>query len=57
MLSKRVKALAAYLLLTRRNRQRYHRWWVHPTNERREMFEEFHKLCKELKFVSFYHKG
>jgi hypothetical protein len=50
MLSERVKkALAAYLLLKRRNRRRYHRWWVHPINESREMFGEFHKLCEKLK--------
>jgi hypothetical protein len=54
ILSKRVKkALAAYLLLKRRHRRRYRRWWVHPINERRDMF--YHKgqaLTEPEKLIS-----
>jgi hypothetical protein len=50
MLSRRKKkALAAYLLLKRIHKRRRRMWWVHPINQRREKYGEFHKLCKELK--------
>ena len=42
----RRQATAALLLY---RRQKYHRYWVHPINQSREQFGEFHMLYKDLK--------
>ena len=42
----RRQATAALLL---HRRQKYHRYWVHPINQSREQFGEFHMLYKDLR--------
>ena len=42
----RRQATAALLLY---RRQKYRRYWVHPINQSREQFGEFHMLYKDLR--------
>ena len=42
----RRQATAALLLY---RRQKYRRYWVHPINQSREQFGEFHRLYKDLR--------
>ena len=36
------------LLLSKRERKRRHRWWIHPIIERRSEFGVYHHLVREL---------
>jgi hypothetical protein len=44
------QAVALALTLMRKYVRRKRRWWIHPINQQRMHFGEFHHLVKELRF-------